>query len=163
MYQARLQWGLSSIKGSIIHFFIYTVTKELEILEQLFQKFVAFCLLWLTHIVSFNQRLRHWLQTILQVTIKFSDRQFRVNSVDPDQTAPSSLIRVYTVYYSVCIFWTRSDPKFSDRYAWANSADPDQTAPFFTVLYEKSWDRHWWHNAPISFEATFHLYDSGKC
>ena len=35
---------------------------------------------------------------------KFSDRQVWANSVDPDQTAPSSLIRVSTVGTSVCIF-----------------------------------------------------------
>ena len=39
---------------------------------------------------------------------KFSDRQILINSLDPDQTARgSSLIRVYTVCLSVCIFWTR--------------------------------------------------------
>ena len=36
---------------------------------------------------------------------KFSDRHVWANSVDPDETAPS-LIRVYTVCQSVCIFWT---------------------------------------------------------
>ena len=36
---------------------------------------------------------------------KFSDRQVWANSVDPDQTP--SLIRVYTVCHSVCIFWAR--------------------------------------------------------
>ena len=36
---------------------------------------------------------------------KFSDRQVWANSVDPDQTAPRSLIRVYTVCNSLCIFW----------------------------------------------------------
>ena len=35
---------------------------------------------------------------------KFSDRQVSANSADPDQTAPS-LIRVYTVCNSGCIFW----------------------------------------------------------
>ena len=35
---------------------------------------------------------------------KFSDRQVWANSADPDQTAPS-LIRVYTVCNSLCIFW----------------------------------------------------------
>ena len=35
---------------------------------------------------------------------KFSDRQVRANSVDPDQTAP--LIRVYTVWNSIYIFRT---------------------------------------------------------
>ena len=34
---------------------------------------------------------------------KFSDRKVWADIVDPDQTAP---IRVYTVCYSVCIFWT---------------------------------------------------------
>ena len=34
----------------------------------------------------------------------FSDRQVWANSADPDQTAPS-LIRVYTVCNSLCIFW----------------------------------------------------------
>ena len=37
---------------------------------------------------------------------KFSDRYACANSADPDQTAPSSLIRVYTVCHSVCIVWT---------------------------------------------------------
>ena len=41
---------------------------------------------------------------------KFSDRYAWANSADPDQTAPqtapSSLIRVYTVCHSVCIVWT---------------------------------------------------------
>ena len=38
---------------------------------------------------------------------KFSDRQAWANSVNPDQTAPrSSLIRVYNVCHSICIFWT---------------------------------------------------------
>ena len=37
---------------------------------------------------------------------KFSDRQVWANSADPDQTAPKgSLIRVYTVCNSLCIFW----------------------------------------------------------
>ena len=36
--------------------------------------------------------------------LKFSDRQVWANSADPDQTAPS-LIRVYTVCNSFCIFW----------------------------------------------------------
>ena len=36
---------------------------------------------------------------------KFSDRQVWANSADPDQTAPSSLIRVYTVCNSGCVFW----------------------------------------------------------
>ena len=37
---------------------------------------------------------------------KFPDRQVWTNSADPDQTAPrSSLIRVYTVCNSGCIFW----------------------------------------------------------
>ena len=35
---------------------------------------------------------------------KFSDRQVWANSADPDKTAPS-LIRVYTVCNSLCIFW----------------------------------------------------------
>ena len=35
---------------------------------------------------------------------KFLDRQIWENSADPDQTAPS-LIRVYTVCNSLCIFW----------------------------------------------------------
>ena len=35
---------------------------------------------------------------------KFSDGQVWANSADPDQTAPS-LIRVYTVCNSLCIFW----------------------------------------------------------
>ena len=35
---------------------------------------------------------------------KFSNRQVRANSADPDQTAPS-LIRVYIVCNSGCIFW----------------------------------------------------------
>ena len=38
--------------------------------------------------------------------LKFSDRQVWANSADPDQTAPRSLIRVYTVCHSVCIVWT---------------------------------------------------------
>ena len=42
---------------------------------------------------------------------KFSDRQVWANSVDPDQTAPSSLIRVYTVCHSVCIVWTHYSMK----------------------------------------------------
>ena len=37
---------------------------------------------------------------------KFSDRQVWANSADPDQTAPSSLIRVYTICHSVCTVWT---------------------------------------------------------
>ena len=37
---------------------------------------------------------------------KFSDRYAWANSADPDQTARSSLIRVYTVCHSVCIVWT---------------------------------------------------------
>ena len=37
---------------------------------------------------------------------KFSDRYAWANSADPDQTAPSSLIRVYTACHSVCIVWT---------------------------------------------------------
>ena len=37
---------------------------------------------------------------------KFSDRYAWANSAVPDQTAPSSLIRVYTVFHSVCIVWT---------------------------------------------------------
>ena len=37
---------------------------------------------------------------------KFSDRYAWANSVDPDQTAPSGLIRVCTVCHSVCIVWT---------------------------------------------------------
>ena len=37
---------------------------------------------------------------------KFSDRYAWANSADPDQTAPSSVIRVYTVCRSVCIVWT---------------------------------------------------------
>ena len=37
---------------------------------------------------------------------KFSDGYAWANSADPDQTAPSSLIRVYTVGHSVCIVWT---------------------------------------------------------
>ena len=37
---------------------------------------------------------------------KFSDRYAWANSVDPDQTARSSLILVYTVCHSVCIIWT---------------------------------------------------------
>ena len=36
---------------------------------------------------------------------EFSDRQVLANSADPDQTALSSLIRVYTVCHSACIFW----------------------------------------------------------
>ena len=36
---------------------------------------------------------------------QFSDRKVWANSVNPDQTAPS-LIMVYTVCNSVCIFWT---------------------------------------------------------
>ena len=35
---------------------------------------------------------------------KVLDRYIQANSVDPDQTAPSSLMRVYTVCHSVCIF-----------------------------------------------------------
>ena len=36
---------------------------------------------------------------------KFSDRQVGANSADPDQTAPwSSLVRVYTICNSLCIF-----------------------------------------------------------
>ena len=37
---------------------------------------------------------------------KFLDRYAWANSADPDQTAPSSLIRFYTVCHSVCIVWT---------------------------------------------------------
>ena len=37
---------------------------------------------------------------------KISDGQIWATSADPDQTAPrSSLIRVYTVCNSLCIFW----------------------------------------------------------
>ena len=36
---------------------------------------------------------------------KFSDRQVWANSADPDQTAPSKLIRANTVCNSGCIFW----------------------------------------------------------
>ena len=36
----------------------------------------------------------------------FSDRYAWANSEDPDQTARSSLIMVYTVYHSLCIVWT---------------------------------------------------------
>ena len=36
--------------------------------------------------------------------LKFSDRQVRANSADPDQR--NSLIRVYTVCHSVCTVWT---------------------------------------------------------
>ena len=44
---------------------------------------------------------------IYRIVPKFSDRQVWANSVDPDQTAPrSSLIRVFTVCYSVYVFWT---------------------------------------------------------
>ena len=43
---------------------------------------------------------------------KFSDRQVWANSADPDQTAPrSSLIRVYTVCNSLCIFWMHYSKK----------------------------------------------------
>ena len=38
---------------------------------------------------------------------KFSDRYAWANSEDPDQTAPS-LITVYIVCHSVCIFWTHT-------------------------------------------------------
>ena len=34
---------------------------------------------------------------------KFSDIYVKANSAVPDQTAPSSLIRVFTVCYSICI------------------------------------------------------------
>ena len=37
---------------------------------------------------------------------KYSDRQVWANSVDPDQTAPRGLIRIYTVCHFVSIFWT---------------------------------------------------------
>ena len=43
---------------------------------------------------------------------KFSDRQVWANRVEPDQTAPqgrrSSLINVYTVCHSFCIFWSHN-------------------------------------------------------
>ena len=39
---------------------------------------------------------------------KFSDRYVWANGADPDQPAPlSSLIRVFTVCYSICIFLTK--------------------------------------------------------
>ena len=37
---------------------------------------------------------------------KFLDTQALANSADPDQTAPSSLIRVYTVCHSICTLCT---------------------------------------------------------
>ena len=40
------------------------------------------------------------------LVLKFSDRYVSANSVDPDPRGASSLIRVYTVCYSVYIFWT---------------------------------------------------------
>ena len=35
---------------------------------------------------------------------KVSDKETCANRADPDQTAPSNLIRVYTVCHSTCIF-----------------------------------------------------------
>ena len=57
--------------------------------------------------------------------LNISDREVWENSVDPDHTAPtfqrSSLIRVYTVCHSVCIFWmccpmVKSHFKIKDNY-----------------------------------------------
>ena len=69
---------------------------------------------------------------------ELSDRQVWANSVDP--WSWSSLIWVYTICHSVCIFWLnyylikphclqyRNDSKVSDRQVCANSVNPDQTA-----------------------------------
>ena len=69
-------------------------------------------LFFLFHLQKFQQTgwrvlfLHAYFLKSYQNDPKFSDRQVLANSADPDQTAPSSLIRVYTVCHSVCIFWT---------------------------------------------------------
>ena len=75
-----------------------------------------------THNLCFDEKLTkvffhyHQISTLSRLLLyyrndpKFSDRQVWANSADPDQTAPlsdyskrSSLIRVSTVCYSICI------------------------------------------------------------
>ena len=66
--------------------------------------------LFMSHICRIVRDICDDLATVLRFSNdpKFSDRQVWTNSADPDQTAPrSSLIRVFTVCYSIGIFLTK--------------------------------------------------------
>ena len=63
--------------------------------------------LWLTGMYKETRYTGRKSRIIYHNFPKFSDRQVWANSADPDQTAPSSLISVYTVCHSVCIVWTQ--------------------------------------------------------
>ena len=69
---------------------------------------------------------------------KFSDEQVWANSVDPDQMAPSSLIRVHTVCHVVCIFWMHLSmvkPYCSNFRIITANFPGARTFMVFTVLY----------------------------
>ena len=70
--------------------------------------------------------------------LKFSDRHVWANSADPDQTAP--LIRVYTIWHSVCIVWTHSsmvEPLVQILVITTIFLGNLQCCQFCTVKYEK--------------------------
>ena len=56
---------------------------------------------------------------LLLNNLKYSDRQIRVNNVDPDQTAPSSMIRAFCLHLlgSLIILWKNHIVKIYD-YFW---------------------------------------------
>ena len=72
---------------------------------------------------------------------KFSDRYAWSNSADPNQTTRSSLIRIYTVCHSVCIFWTHYsmvEPHSSNIRGCPNIKEIYGISFTFEPLYDKT-------------------------